>query len=42
MTNMLLTQGYVPTYNMPKSQRIYNKLGYEKSIFYIYFSVILV
>lgn len=31
MTDILYTQGYVPTYNMPKSQRIYEKLGYQKS-----------
>lgn len=28
---MLYDQGYVPTYNMPKSKKIYDKLGYEKS-----------
>jgi hypothetical protein len=32
-TPMLFEQGYVPTYNMPKSQKIYYKLGYDTCIF---------
>lgn len=40
MTDTLYSQGYVPTYNMPKSKKIYDKLGYEKSNFFVYFSVI--
>ena len=28
MTDVLYSQGYVPTYNMPKSKKIYEKLGY--------------
>lgn len=30
MTEKFLEQGYIATYNVPFSEKIYTKLGYEK------------